>query len=92
MSKKIFKAPQISAKRKAEIAKDKMYESTYDDRQRIRISEKDIPEIASWEVGESYKIEATIMMKSKTLDTNAGENQNKHDADFIITAISVDSD
>lgn len=32
------------------------------------------------------------MMKSKNLDTNAGENQNKHDADFIITAISVDSD
>lgn len=93
MSKKIFKAPSLSKKAMDQRKKESVsYESSYDNRESISIHEKDIPEIATWEVGKSYKIEATLLMTSKDMRTDAGEDQNKHSARFKITAISVDTD
>lgn len=92
MSTKIFKAPSMSKKQLKETVKMQDSPSSWDSRESITIKEKDIPEIKDWEVGKSYKIEATVLMTTKDMNTDAGADQNKHSARFKITAISVDND
>lgn len=89
MERKLSKPPKM---RKIEMssAKDQKEEmiAPYDDRPSIYFTEKQLPEIESWKVGEKYKLVLEVEMIGFSKRKRKEENDNTS-ADFKIAAVGV---
>ena len=60
-----------------------------DNRSSMRISEKEVPAIKNWKIGEKYKVEVTIEMTGLS-KVDWGDNMGKIEGSFKIDKISVE--
>lgn len=56
----------------------------------LYLTDKDLPDIKSWNTGETYKLEITVKQVSKSEHTTSSGKETT--ASFDITNISVDND
>ncbi len=82
-----MKPPKKSKKTATENSITPSYKE--DNRSSMRISEKKVPEIKNWKIGEKYKVEVMIEMTGLS-KVDWGDNMGKIEGSFKIDKISVE--
>lgn len=86
--KKTKKAPKMRSLVDEKVVKSKIDE-TYDGRPDINFTEKELPEIKDWKVGEKYTVELEIEQTGMNI-IGYGKDKGKMSATFKISKVGVE--